>query len=271
LDKFTDREKHHLSSLDVIIVCSEWAKGIIIANGINVPTYVVPLGIDPDMFFYDDQGLAARQYWNKNTTVFMNAGKWEKRKGHDELLGAFNAAFSINDDVELWMLNDNPFIGHENFEWRKKYANTTMGPRIKFHDRVDSHAELRKLFAQVDCGIYPARAEGFNLEPLEMLACGAHLIATNYSGHTEYMNSENALLLEPTGMEVANDGKWFQGQGSWCTYNLDQIVEHMRAVHDKKQSGNLTVNRAGLATAKKYTWESTAKLLVQAIENAKVS
>lgn len=266
LDKFNEREKHHLSSLDAILVCSHWAKSVIEQNGITVPTFVVPLGIDPDLFFYDEQGHNARQYWNKGTTIFMNAGKWEKRKGHEELCAAFNAAFGIKDDVELWMLNDNPFIGYENFEWRKKYANTTMGPRVKFFDRLDSHGELRKLFAQVDVGLFPSHSEGWGLETLEMLACGNHIVATNYSGHTEYLNEDNALLLEPTGMEVANDGKWFQGQGSWCTYDLDQLVSHMRVLHDRKQSGNLTVNKAGLVTAKKFTWENSARVLVQSIQ-----
>lgn len=271
LDTFTNIEKHHLSSLDVILVCSEWAKNIVVKNGITVPTFVVPLGVDPDVFFYDESGKESRQYWNASSTIFMNVGKWEKRKGHEEICAAFNAAFSPSDDVELWMLNDNLFIGHENFEWRKKYAHSAMGNKVQFFDRIDSHGELRKLYAQIDCFVTASHAEGFNLEPLEAMACGAHVIGTNYSGHTEYMNSENTWLIEPNGMEVANDGKWFQGQGNWCSYSLDELVELMRGVHKRKQDGNLTVNKPGIETAKRFTWENSARKLVQTIENVRVS
>lgn len=266
LDKFTDREKHHLSSLDAIFVCSEWAKKVILDNGVITPTFIVPLGVDVDKFFYNPEGLSNRQYWNKTSTIFMNVGKWEVRKGHNELLAAFNAAFSPNDNVELWMMNDNPFIGAENFEWRKKYALSAMGNRVKFFDRIDNHAEMRKLFEQVDCGVFPAKAEGFNLEPLEMMACGAHIIATNYSGHTAYMNDKNASLLDVTGQELAQDGKWFNGQGSWATFDIEQLVEKLRNMHEAKQNGSLSINTAGIETAKMFTWENTTKKMASYLE-----
>jgi len=266
LDKFSDKEKHHLNSLDYIFVCSEWAKRVIESNNIQVPTFVVPLGVDNDKFFYEPDGHNQRQYWNRNSTIFMNVGKWEVRKGHEELCAAFNAAFSPTDDVELWMMNDNPFIGHENFEWRKKYALSTMGNKVKFFDRVDNHAEIRKIFAQIDVGVFPAKAEGFNLEPLEMMACGAHIIATNYSGHTEYMHDRNARLLDVTGMEVAKDGKWFYGQGAWSTFNLDQLVDEMRKIHSEKQSGKLLFNKSGVETAKKFSWDNGASKIIKVLE-----
>ena len=47
-----------------------------------------------------------------------------------------------------------------------------------------------------DCGLFPARAEGWNLELLEMMACGKQVIATNYSAHTEFCTKENSILIE---------------------------------------------------------------------------
>ena len=67
--------------------------------------------------------------------------------------------------------------------------------------------------SQTDCGVFPARAEGWNLELLEMMSCGKNVIATNYSSHTEFCNSENCMLVETTELEDAHDGKWFRGQG----------------------------------------------------------
>lgn len=261
LNRFNERELLHLKSVDEIIVCSEWAKNVLIENGIESPVHVVPLGVDQRYFYYDEAEKNSRAYWMKDTTVFINVGKWEKRKGHDELLAAFNAAFRPGDDVELWMINENPFIKHENVVWKKKYANSAMGAHIKFYDRFEGHYQMRKIFSTVDCGVFPSHAEGWNLEIPELMACGAHIIATDYSGHTEFLTDENSLKLDVTGLELAQDGRWFHGQGDWCTFDIDQLVDQMRKVHELKQSGQLGVNTAGIETAQELTWYRSAQLV----------
>lgn len=265
LNKFNDREKHNLSNVDGLIVCSDWAKTVIHKNKIDVPVTVAPLGVDPDVFFVDENERKNRAYWQKDTTIFINIGKWEKRKGHDELIAAFCAAFQPGDDVELWMINDNPFIGHENFEWKRKYASTNMVGHIKFFPRLETHDQIRKIFNHVDCGVFPSHAEGWNLEIPELMACGAHIISTNYSGHTQFLTKENSLMLDVTGMESAVDGKWFNGQGEWATFDVNQLVEHMRTVHARKQAGELGLNIAGIETAKQLTWSNTAKNVLTCI------
>lgn len=264
LDSFTDREKHHIGNLDAVFVCSDWAKSIV--EPINSEVYTIPLGVDSELFYYDESGLSTRQYWNKNTTVFLNVGKWETRKGHDELCAAFNAAFKQSDDVELWLMCDNPFLGPDgNYEWRKKFASSSMGSHVKFFDRVGAHGELRKIYAQVDCIVSPSHAEGWGLPTLEAMACGAHVIATNYAGHTQFLNKDNALLLDVTGKEIANDGKWFHGQGAWCSFSIEQLVEHMRTVHSLKQSNQLKQNINGINTGKAFSWRNSAKEIITSL------
>lgn len=265
LNKFTDLEKHHLNSLDRIIVCSEWAKGVIEANDIHVPTKVVPLGVDTKIFFKNEEDRRMRPYWSRNKTVFMNVGKWEVRKGHNELLEAFNKAFSETDDVELWMMNDNPFIGIENEMWKQKYIESKLGSKIKMIGRLPNQAMLRQLFNQIDYGVFPSHAEGWNLEPLEMMACGAEIIATNYSGHTEYLNEDNALLINPVGMETARDGKWFHGTGEWAKLDVDALVNTLKEAHELKQK-SFRNNNGPAETVAKFTWDNSAKKLLEAVQ-----
>jgi glycosyltransferase involved in cell wall biosynthesis len=266
LDKFNEREKLHLSNVDALFVCSQWAKDVIRDNGIDVPTFVVPLGIDDTIFKCDIEERKSRPTWTRDTTVFINIGKWEKRKGHDVLLEAFCEAFNTEDEVELWMINDNPFIGGENLIWKKRYVNSTMGRNVKFFRRFDKHEHLAKIFNHVDCGVFPSHAEGWNLEIPEMMACGAHVIATDYSGHTEFLNDSNSFKLTSTGLEAANDGKWFNGQGNWCTFDKAQLVTHMQEVHRRKQDGTLDINQAGIETAKQFTWANTINKIVESLE-----
>jgi glycosyltransferase involved in cell wall biosynthesis len=265
LNRFNEIEFHHLRSLDKIVVCSNWARQVIRDTGVG-DAIVAPLGVDRSIFH---EGLCTPV--NKNSkTVFFNCGKWEVRKGHDILVEAFNKAFTTNDDVELIMNCYNPFYTEvENAAWINLYKNSRLGNKISVNlGRLANQKQLASLMATIDCGIFPAKAEGWNLEILELMSIGKHIITTNYSGHTEFCNVENSLLIEPNTLEPAYDGKWFFGQGEWMKFGnnqLDQLITHMRQIHKMKQEGSLNVNDKGILTAKHLTWANTVDHMLQGI------
>ena len=75
------------------------------------------------------------------------------------------------------------------------------------------------------------------------------------------MNDKNTKLIQPNGMELAQDGKWFHGQGEWCSFDIADLVDRLREVHELKQTGQLGLNEAGLETAKEFTWGNTTSRL----------
>jgi hypothetical protein len=267
LTRFTEAERHHLAMCDRLFVASGWAKQILE----NKPTdgdyvhddiRVVPLGVDRDIF---NEAAASPARLASDYTVFVNVGKWEIRKGHDVLLAAFNAAFTPQDKVLLRMAAFNPFIGSKNDEWARAAKGSPMGRQIELLERLPNQKSVARLLADADCGVFPARAEGWNLDLLETLSVGTHAIATNYSAHTEYLNCNNARLIDISETESAVDGLWFHGQGNWAKLGQDQfeqLVEHMRAVHRLKQTGQLKRNDAGIETAKAFSWRNTAQAFI---------
>jgi len=266
LDSFKDVELHHLRSVDRLFVCSQWAKDVLLKVDPTLTIDVVPLGVDSKVFFADPEALRQRKYWTHDKTVFLNVGKWEVRKGHNELLEAFCQAFTPQDNVELWMLNHNPFIGLENEQWKLRYMSSPMAEAIKIVPRIQTSAELRQLYNTVDFGVFPSHAEGWNLEPLEMMACGKPSIVTNYSGHTEFCNSANSLLVEPNGMESAQDGRWFHGEGEWCTFDIDELVVALRAAHDMKGDESYTkLANGALQTSEMFSWANSVSKIVDVV------
>lgn len=263
LDTFSEIEKHHLNSLDKLFVSSSWAK-LIAVNQLKIPEeniHIIPLGVDANIF-------KPKESTQNTKTIFFNCGKWEIRKGHDVLIDVFNKAFDDNDDVELWMMCENPFLSKEQQNsWLKLYLNSKLGNKIKIINRKESQFEVYNIMSQADCGIFPARAEGWNLELLEMLACGKHVITTNYSAHTEFCNNENASLIQIDSLEPAYDGVWFDGKiGSWAHIGdnqIEQMVFHMRNVHKNKINQNLNINLKGLETAKKFSWQNTSTMVLK--------
>lgn len=262
IDRLKSIEKQMINNTDTIMVASEWAKQILINNNINVPIVVSPLGIDPEIFCTSVQNTVSK---DNNKYVFLNIGKWELRKGHDILLDIFNDAFDMNDNVELWMLSNNPFLSdEENLSWAKMYLNSKLGSKIKILPRLNVHSDVAKLICLSDCGIFPARAEGWNNEVPEFFALNKPVILTNYSAHTQYATKENSYLLDIDGLTQAKDDKFFDGFGNWANLSdkfYEQAVETMRYVYNN----NIRTNPKGIETAKNLTWDNTAKIVRQTI------
>ena len=270
LDAFNENEIHHLNSLEKIFVCSQWAKEVVVnvvGDRFEDDCYVAPLGVDRNIFFEDSTDTGEE-------TRFVNIGKWEFRKGHDVLVEAFDKAFETTDNVKLYMMNHNPFLNQEqDREWVDLYKNSKMGEKIEMLPRVSTHQEVANIMRQMDCGVFPSRAEGWNLEAIEMMSCGKEVITTDYSAHTEFCTKENSYLIEIDKKESAYDGIWFHGQGEWAemgSSQIEQLVEHMRAVHEKKKQDKKILNLDGIETAKKFSWEKTASVLLESMEISQV-
>lgn len=268
LDNFNVVEKHHMANCDRLFVCSQWAKDVINKYLPGITIDVIPLGVDNTIFYpAEKHSVALPPRQESAPYIFFNAGKWEKRKGHDILIEAFNKAFEPDDNVELWMMPFNPFLNaQETNEWHRLYLNSKLGEKIFFMDRCNSHDEVAGIMRQVDCGVFPSRAEGWNLELLEIMACGKPVITTNYSAHTEFCSAQNSSLIDIAETESAFDGKWFHNQGNWATIGetqIDQLVEYMRQMYKNK----IYKNEEGLKTAKDFTWKNSAEKILSALTN----
>jgi glycosyltransferase involved in cell wall biosynthesis len=264
LDKFNDIEKHQLESLDIIFVCSEWAKNVVLDN-IKVTDSkikIIPLGVDSSIFKPSEMPKDC-------PTRFFNCGKWEIRKGHDKLVDIFNSAFNENDNVELFMMCENPFCTEqEQKEWINLYKNSKLGSKIHIIPRQNTQEEVYNIMQQMHCGIFPARAEGWNLELLEMMSCGKHVITTDYSAHTEFCNSNNSLLIPIKETETAYDGKWFHGQGNWARLDDNAIgyaIKHMSHIHHLNMNNDLSPNEFGIKTAQEFSWKNTGRKILNVL------
>jgi hypothetical protein len=98
-----------------------------------------------------------------------------------------------------------------------------------------------------------------------MMSMGKPVIATNYSGHTQFCNATNCSLVDIEKTEPAFDGVWFDGKvGEWASLGQNQVkqlADHMKTAYDLWKQEPIT-NPAGIETAKEFTWENTAKKLL---------
>ena len=291
LDVLTKEEVSHLNSLDILFLPSYWHIDVARANGVASPKMVnLPMSVDTETFLdinteyknfvgYNNYGIMIfdedKNKQDKPPTVFINCGKWEIRKGHDIIIECFEEVFDERDNVRLIMNCQNPFIDN-NHEWEERYN----APNVKvIKNRLFSQSDLAKLFYMADVGIFPARAEGSNLEACELLAMGKHCIMSNYSGHEAYAVDAGAATFNFSKFEPADDGvffdsahpKWSGNPGKWgrITEKEKQVIkDYMWDFHVEKQAGRLKKNEKGLKFFKEWTWGSVADRIILNITEA---
>jgi glycosyltransferase involved in cell wall biosynthesis len=257
ITKFNEGRKTSLRYTDHTIVASRWAANVIADQVGNLPVSVVPLGVDRTVF----NEIGNQESVSQEKFTFFNCGKWELRKGHDILLKMFQAAFPFETDVGLSMMTHNPFLNEaETREWETYYSSDS---RVELIPRKGTVSEVAQEMKKAHCGIFPSRAEGWNLELLEMMSCGKPVIATNYSAHTEYCNPDNCMLIDINKLEPANDNKWFRGDvGDWASLEVDafdQTVHYMRSIYRDWSEGKDIENVEAIKTAKALSWEAAAE------------
>ncbi len=266
LDAFTPNEVHHLEQQDAIVTCSTWGRDVIRANGIEVPVHIVPLGVDRTVF---NESVAAPRRDNDTDTVFLQVGKLEPRKGQLELLRAFEAAFTPRDAVRLVLVCGNPFISKGELDaLLMPFRRSPMASRITLvPNELASQRDVAAQMAAADCGVFAVRAEGWNLEALELMSMGKSVIATNYSAHTEFMSPDNARLIDVDALEPAHHGTSPGRWASWGERQHSQLVGHLRDVHAARQADALPRNEAGIATATHFSWDHAAQALLAALQS----
>lgn len=262
LDNFNKVELHHLKKQDHLFVASNWAKSVLEFLGINNVS-VVNLGVDSSVFYPEQRKV------NREKIIFLNIGKWEKRKGHDILAQAFYEVFKGIDNVELWMMPHNNFITKDQEKKWIDYYRSNLGDKVIFIPNLQTQDQIRDIINMSDIGVFPYRAEGFCLPLLEMLACGKQVIATNYSAPTDYLNDSNSTMINPGGLEIACDDVFFNGQGLWA--ELDKVYynvfcEALWAHYDYAKKTEYNLNKGGVLTAEAFSWKNTASKIIQEVE-----
>jgi glycosyltransferase involved in cell wall biosynthesis len=108
------------------------------------------------------------------------------------------------------------------------------------HAGYVTDAELRALYEHALAMISPSHYEGFGLPPVEAMLCGCPTIVSNSSAMPEICG-DGALQCGPD--------------------DVDELARLMRFVHNDPAE-RAALSAAGRARAARYTWESTARVLL---------
>jgi len=125
----------------------------------------------------------------------------------------------------------------------RRVRSEGLAARVEFLDYV-SFSDLVALYQQCSALLYPSKWEGFGIPPLEALACGAPVIASDIAVHREVLG--DAALLVALG-----------DQAAW--------KKAFEAIAAMSRSRPKEVSAAAEAVLQRFTWARSAEMLVEAL------
>jgi MFS family permease len=82
--------------------------------------------------------------------TFKPNSKWEIRKSHDVIIECFSKAFNDTDNVELWMITNNPFLNEEQEkEWLTIVQQSKLRDKIKVFPRLATQENVASRVAWI--------------------------------------------------------------------------------------------------------------------------
>jgi len=158
---------------------------------------------------------------------FFDGNSSFARKNPAGAIAAFRAAFPAPDD-SVRLVVKAMRAGASEEAWRELQAGACDDPRIAFVDEEWSRDETLGLLASCDGLISLHRAEGFGRPIAEAVLLRRLVVATNWSGNTDFRESGLQLLVEPE-LRPAPAGAYAWGEGQfWAEPDLTAAASALR-------------------------------------------
>jgi glycosyltransferase involved in cell wall biosynthesis len=250
-------------------VPTEWGRDVLVHSGLaRQRVRVVPYGVDTNRFV-----PGAEPPDRSKPFRFLCVGKWERRKGQEELVRAFCRAFDPATPVELYLHCHNPYRPGLDLESlvRSLVAEEGGGPPIHL-GAPRSDDQLVRLYQSADAFVLPTRGEGWGLPILEAMACGLPVLVTDHPAVRTFANPPHAHLIRARSVPV-DDPMYFDPDldwGEWLEPDPDHLVDLLRLAFEDRTTLR-PAGRAARREALHWTWDAAAGIAHQEIRNLRGS
>jgi glycosyltransferase involved in cell wall biosynthesis len=193
---------------------------------------------------------------------FLSVFQWTQRKGPDVLLKAYVSEFKEDEDVSL-ILRTYGRSGPESdvlpqllhYIERELRVPLEKTPPIILLPGLIPNQDVPRLYASADCFVLPTRGEGWGRPYTEALSSEMPVIATRWSGQTDFLTDENSYLIDyrevPTPADV--DVEIFAGH-RWAEPDVDHCRALMRHVFNHRDEAKQKARQGRKDIVEKHDW-----------------
>lgn len=206
-----------------------------------VPVRRVPLPVEVDPEIHFDR---AHFDLDDGTFVFFymfNFLSYIERKNPLAAVRAFRQAFGDDDRAMLLLKTSQGDFEPE----AKAVIEAEIGDaNVRLLDTYLDRSEINALTALTDAYVSPHRSEGYGLTLAEAMAHGKPVIATPYSGNTDFFGVHNGLPVAHRLVELTDDAGPYPKGARWADVDIDDLARQMRRLVDDPDLGRSLGARA---------------------------
>jgi len=229
LSTFPEKWYSSFRPLDEVWVASSYVqRGI--ASIAPIPVMTIHYVIDraaPGMFGRGHFGIPQDAYVFLFIFDFFSVFE---RKNPLAVVEAFLSAFPAGEPVRLVIKS----INGERYPQERALlgAKAKMDPRVMLMEEYRSRDETLDLIGCCDTYVSLHRSEGFGLTMAEAMLSNKPVIATNYSGNTDFLNVDNGFPVNYSLIELDRAyGPYLPGS-TWAEPDVQDAARLMRRVYD---------------------------------------
>ena len=249
---------------DELWVPSTFNKKNFAEAGYTKPIFVMPLGVDTDL--YNPHKVKPLEIGAHGKFVFLFIAGWSERKGVSRLVEAYAKAFSANDNTLLYMKGSwYPEVNAQKDV--QDILNKICGddkPDVRIDFGVYDNFTLPRLYKACDCFVLPSIGEGWGLPYTEAMSMAMPTIGTRATSQVDFMNDDNSFLIdvekyapEPRVHWITPDYK----DGVFAIPSVEHLQKLLRQVYEDRELAKKRGRQARQDMIKKYTWKkSVAKI-----------
>jgi glycosyltransferase involved in cell wall biosynthesis len=180
------------------------------------------------------------------------------RKNPAAAIAAFRRAFPHGGDVRLVLKSVNAVADPDGYAELRALAGDAP---IDFYDGYWPAGDVRDLFAACDAYVSLHRSEGTGLTIAEAMAAGKPVIATDWSGNTDFADASNSYPVAYELTTVArNVGPYREGE-TWAEPDIAHAAAMMRAVFADPAAAALRGDAAQRRMHRDYSERAIAELI----------
>ncbi len=207
--------------------------------------YVTHLAYDSDKFNQNIPEKDVRRVKNRYSIVddyILYLGTLKPSKNIEGLIEAFAKIRSDYPSIKLVVAGKKGWLYQPIYE---KVEKLGLSDKIVFTDFVPEE-DKPGLIKGAKVFVLPSFWEGFGLDVLNALSCGVPVVASDVGSLPEVVG-EAGTLVDPN--------------------NIDSIAKGISGVLSMSRLEYNSIVKKGLAQAKKFSWEKTARQTLKIIEN----
>lgn len=192
--------------------------------------------------------------------MMFDVGSGMARKNPHAVIESFKKAFDKNnDDAALVIKLTKSDKSAKDIEYIRGLLDGY--DNIVFICENLSRVEVNSLIACTDVYVSLHRAEGFGLVMAEAMMVGTPVIATNWSGNTEFMNKDSACMVDYRLVELEKNAPPFKKGYHWAEADTDQAAGYMKRLVEDKEYYDIMKNNALEYVHKQLNMERSAGIV----------